>query len=171
MKDLDEEVQTPFEIDVENVALHLLQAYPNANYVALNTGLTVANQNQWKDHWYFIGFVDEPVYKELDGYPAWVARKDINFSEEEWGLFFLHISSKDHVYRGVPIQKSPVDFASPRFFCWKINPDRASLMQIVTEEIEPVDDSKEFNANFKDMIESTLLNPVMNALKPSEDRK
>lgn len=170
MKSVDEEIVKPVKIDVENVVVSLFQAYPNANYIALNTALSLHNQETWRDHWYFIGFVDQPVYQELDGYPEWVANEGIHLSEEEWGLFFLHISSKDHEFRGIPIQQSRDDFASPRFFCWKRNEDD-TVTQLISEEIEPADDSTEFNANFKDMIDSTLLNPAIEALKPREYKK
>lgn len=170
MKSVDEEKEETLKIDVENVVFNLFKAYPNANYIALNTALSLHNQETWKDHWYFIGFSDMPVYQELDGYPEWVADESIHFSENEWGLFFLHISSKDHEYRGVPIQKSRDDFASPRYFCWKKNDDD-TLTQFVSEEIEPVDDSKEFMKNFKDMIDTTLLNPTIEALKPRDHIK
>lgn len=171
MKDVDEEIIEHPKVDVEQVAFHLLKAYPTANYVALNTGLTANNQNEWKDHWYFIGFEDEPVYKLLDGWPAWVANDSIDYSDDEWGLFFLHISSKDHVFRGIPIQASPTEIASPRWFCWKLNPDGESLTQIIADEIVIEDKSHEFKKTFKDMMDSLMMKPLMEALKPRDYTK
>jgi hypothetical protein len=170
MKSVDEEVREPVKIDVENVASCLMKAYPNVNYVALNTALTVNNENSWRDHWYFIGFEKEPVYQELDGYPEWVADESIHTGDKEWGIFFMHISSKGHEFRGVPIQASRTDFASSRLFCWKREAD-GTMTQLIADEPEVVDDSEEFNRNFRDMLESTLLKPAIEALKPRGDEK
>jgi hypothetical protein len=156
---------------VEQVAYYLMKAYPNAHYVALNTALTAHNSQEWKDHWYFVGFVDEPVYQTLDGWPAWVANEDIHLSEEEWGLFFLHISSKDHVFRGIPIQKSPDDFASPRWFCWKMNDDGKTLTQLVADEIEIEYNEEEWNKNFRDVLNATFMDPLKKALDPGRDEE
>lgn len=171
MKDVDEEVQKPQPVDVEDVVYHLFKAWPAAKYIALNNALTVSNDEEWKDHWYFIGFLEQPVYQDLAGYPKWVARQDIHFADQEWGLFFMHVSSKDLLFRGVPIQNSPDDFASCRWFCWEMAEDRETMTQLISEEVIHEDKTEEFNANFKDMIGSTLLKPAMEALKPRERSK
>lgn len=174
MKDLDDETIEQPKIDIENLIIHLMKAYPTARYVALNAAITIHNQDVWKDHWYFVGFSDEPVYQEMDGYPYWVANEDIHISDDEWGLFFMHVTSKDLVYRDVKIQESPYDFASPRYFCWKLNEDGETLTQIISEELPVLDEKKsneEFGSTFKDMMDTTLLKPVMNALDPKNGGK
>lgn len=163
MKDADEQ-QEKQVLDVENIAKQLFIAYPNANYIAMNPAITEANQEVWKDHWYLVGFIDQPVYKLLEGVPAWVANKSISKVQDEWGLFFLHISSKDHVFKGVPFQKDPYDFASPRFFCWRRNPD-GTLTQIVADEIKVVDRSTEVTDNINELTQETLVKPVIDMLE------
>ena len=149
------------KIDIENVVLHLFEAYPNANYIALNTGLTFSNQEFWDSHWYFVGFEDMPVYKGFEGYPAWVASDDVELLDDEWGLFFLHISSKDHEFRGVPIQKTKYDFASPRFFCWK-RCDDGKIQEIISEEIEGEDPktSADLVKRTKDFLDAVVAEPA-----------
>ena len=163
MKSPDEEVEEGVKIDVENVVKHLFEAYPNAKYIALNTALTTITESAWKDHWYFIGFVDPPVYKFLAGFPAWVANDTINEMDDEWGLFFLHISSKDHYFRGIPIQTDMCDFASPRFFCWR-KADDGSLVNCVADELEKPDTKYEVASNLNDIVQTVFIQPTIDAL-------
>lgn len=159
MKDPDEPVAN-VHIEVEDVAKHLLQAYPNVYYVALNPAITLANQDAWKDHWYFVGFETQPFYQFLDGYPAWVAREDIHLPDDEWGVFFMHVSSQNHYYEGIPIQQDPYDFASPRFFCWRKNPDH-SVTQIYADELDfSESDGKTLVHGFDDLIQNVFMSRI-----------
>ena len=149
--------------DIENIVLGLFKAFPQVEYIALNNGLSYISQDTWKDNWYFIGFIEQPVYQLLDGYPTWVASPEITRGDQEWGKFFLHVSSKDIEYRGMPIQESSTDFASPRFFCWQR--DGEGIQQLYIEE-EPKfdDDTPAIMQNIDTILKDTLLNPVLEAV-------
>lgn len=163
MTNPDEEINE-VQIDIEVVVFSLFQAYPNVNYIALNTGLTSLNQDEWTDHWYFIGFDEPPVYKLLDGYPAWVANEDIETGEDEWGLFFLHISSKSHYFNDAPIQTDPYEYVSPRFLCWRREAEDG-ITQLYTDEIEIEDNSSEVQANINELAQSVYLNTATSLLE------
>lgn len=150
------------KIDIERVVACLFNAYPNVKYIALNTGLTTMNQDIWDSHWYFVGFPEMPVYKCFDGFPAWVASDTYEISDDEWAIFFMHISSVDHVFRGVPIQKNRFDFASPRFFCWHMRDDNV-IEQIVAEEVE-VESSSDFLERTDKFIEEEFLGPAVDRI-------
>lgn len=168
--DGETEAQAQAKTDVENVAACLFRAYPSANYIALNTALTLRNQSAWRDHWYFVGFADMPVYQDLDGFPEWVANSGIRRSEDEWGLFFLHVSSKGHEYRGEPIQRSRDDYASPRHFCWRRNPD-GTMTQLVSDELKPTLTMDAVKDDFMDMVSSMVVQPALDALDPEGGRR
>ena len=164
MRDADEQREESVKIDIENVVSCLFKAYPSAKFICLNNGLTIQNEDYWRDHWYFIGFPHAPVYTIVDGYWAWVANEDIHSGDQEWGLFYLHISSKDHYYRGIPIQKDGFDFASSRYFCWELNDD-GTLTQWITDEPEqPKDQTKRAVDQFDEFIKQVYLNPALSML-------
>jgi hypothetical protein len=153
------------KIEIERVVACLFSAYPNVKYIALNTGLTTMNQDIWDTHWYFVGFPGMPVYKCLDGYPAWVASDTYEISDDEWAIFFMHISSVDHVFRGVPIQRTRFDFASPRFFCWHMKDD-GKIEHIIADEIE-VENSEDFFNRTQNFIEEQFVQPSIDAIMRS----
>lgn len=150
--------------DIENIVLGLFKAFPQVEYIALNTGLSYISQDTWKDNWYFIGFTEQPFYQLLDGYPAWVASPEVVRGDLEWGKFFLHVSSKDIEYRGELIQTSKTDFASPRLFCWQR--DGEGMQQLYIEkEPEFKDDTPELLENVNTILKDTLLNPALEIFK------
>ena len=151
------------KVDVEVVVSHLFSSFPDAKYIALNPGLKTSNAETWEDSWYFIGFDEPPVYKNLDGAPAWVANESIMFSEEEWGLFYLHLSSNGLEFRGEPIQKSRYDFASPRLFCWELQDD-GTIQQLYADELDEPDDSKETVEAFKTFLQDGIYKPLQDFL-------
>ena len=151
------------KVDIENVVKHLFEAYPFVDYIALNPGITITNEEIWERTWYFVGFLDLPTYKILEGYPAWVGDPDVDTAQDEYGAFFLNFCSDGYEFRGVPIQRSPSEYASPRFFCWARTSE--GMVNLYTDEVEL--DQREmtkFNENFKDMMDSLLLKPAMDIL-------
>ena len=144
-----------YEYDIERIVKGLFYAYPMANFIALNSTLSQINQNDWRDSWYFIGFDEEPIYKEIEGYPKWVADESISLARYEWGLFTLHISSRGYSYRGAPLQHNFIDFASSRTLCWKRG-ENDEIIQLVADEIEVKDAGDGVVKSFADGISESL---------------
>jgi len=166
MKTVDDEVKEEIKLDVENIVQHLFAAYPNVKYICLNAGLTAYNQDTWKDEWYFAGFEKTPVYQMLDGFPAWVSDSTVSHYVDSTASFFLHISSKNHYYKDIPIQKNAYDFASPRFFCWTL--ENGKLTQYVSEEVDfakAQEDFAQMKQNIKDFATEALFNRAKDLLE------
>ncbi len=166
MKTVDDEIKEEIRLDVEKIVRHLFEAYPNVKYICLNAGLNGYNQDTWKDQWYFAGFESAPVYKLLDGFPAWVSDESVNRYADSTAAFFLHVSSKNHYYKDIPIQRNAYDFASPRFFCWTL--ENGELIQYVTEEVDFQKEQETFGQikqNIKEFATETLFNRARDLLE------